>query len=385
MEKCSENELESWKKRHAELSNNINRTLLTLLSFGFFCALTLNQPDEMVIKNGGKVKIPFVDMQVDFLTFLIIGPIALLGITAYLILYLQDMKKYDGLPCSEKQAYIFNLDDKPAKLISSILFFGFTPLILLMFYIKTRINPSYAAYMATLMVLSTLTMAVYFFYQQLQKKEAVSAIAIIFVCGLLLLPISPLFNLNSRIPICVSGADLANLNLKDFRLAGARAEKTNFNESIFFRMELTDLYAPHAEFKNANFVGANLDRSDLGSANFEKAILSWSSMKGSRLTGTVMKEAQMIETDLTGATLVNVNLENANLSRAVFKEAYLEHVIFNEADLTGAIFEKAKLFGANFGRARNLTQEQLNMACGDKDTIFAAGLSIKECPSRIDR
>jgi hypothetical protein len=127
MEKCSENELESWKKRHAELSNNINRTLLTLLSFGFFCALTLNQPDEMVIKNGGKVKIPFVDMQVDFLTFLIIGPIALLGITAYLILYLQDMKKYDGLPCSEKQAYIFNLDDKPAKLISSILFFGFTP------------------------------------------------------------------------------------------------------------------------------------------------------------------------------------------------------------------------------------------------------------------
>ena len=54
--------------------------ILTLLSFGFFCALTLNQPDEMVIKNGGKVKIPFVDMQVDFLTFLIIGPIALLGI-----------------------------------------------------------------------------------------------------------------------------------------------------------------------------------------------------------------------------------------------------------------------------------------------------------------
>lgn len=384
MEKNSEDNLESWKKRHTEISNNINRILFTLFSFGFFCALTLTQPDEMVIKNGGKIKIPFVSMEVDFLTFLIIGPIALVGIAVYLILFMEEMRKYDGLPPTEKQAYIFNLNSKPAKLISSIMFFGFTPLVLLMFYIKTRVNPSYAAYMATLMVLTTLTMAVYFFYQHLKKKETASAIAIIVVCGLLLLPISPLFNLNSRIPICVSGADLANLNLKDFRLAGARAEKTIFNESVFYQMELTNLNAPHAEFKNANFVGANLDQSDLGSADFEKAILSWSSLKGSRLTGTVMKEAQMIETDLTGAVLINANLENANLSRAVFKEAYLERVRFSEADLTGAIFEKANLVGADLGRARNLTQEQLNMACGDKDTIVAAGLSIKECP-RIDR
>jgi len=46
-----------------------------------------------------------------------------------------------------------------------------------------------------------------------------------------------------------------HLNLKDFRLAGARAEKTIFNESVFYQMELTNLNAPHAEFKNANFVG----------------------------------------------------------------------------------------------------------------------------------
>jgi len=384
MEQYSENDLESWKKRHTELSNNINRILFTLLSFGFFCALTLNQPDEMVIKNGGKIKIPFVSMEVDFLTFLIIGPIALLGITTYLVLFLQELRKYEGLPSCEKQPYIFNLDAKPAKLISSIMFFGFTPLILLMFYIKTRVNPSYAAYTATLMVLTTIAMAVYFSYQHLQKKETASVITIIVVGGLLLLPISPLFNLNSRIPICVSGADLAKLNLKDFRLAGARAEKTIFNESVFYQMELTNLNAPHAEFKNANFVGANLDQSDLGSADFEKAILSWSSLKESRLAGTFMKEAQMIETDLTGAILINANLENANLSRAIFKDAYLERVRFSEADLTGVNFEKAHLVGADLGKARNLTQEQLDMACGDKDTIVAAGLSIKECP-RTDR
>jgi uncharacterized protein YjbI with pentapeptide repeats len=380
MEKCSENDLESLKKRHSELSNNINRILFTLLSFGFFCALTLNQPDEMVIKNGGKIKIPFVSMEVDFLTFLIIGPIALLGITAYLILFLQDKRKYDGLPCCETQAYIFNLDAKSAKLISSVMFFGFTPLILLMFYIKSRVNPSYGIYAGSLMVLTTLSMAVYFFYQHLQKKETASAIAIIVLCGLLILPITPLFNLNSQIPISVSGSDLAKMNLKPFQLAGAKAEKTNFNDSVFFDDDLTGIYAPHAQFKNANFAHAKLDRSDLGSADFEKAILSWSKMRGSRLTGTVMEKAQMIETDLTEAVLINANLENANLSHAIFKEAYLERVSFSEADLTGAIFEKARLVGADLGRAKNLTQEQLNMACGDKDTIVPAGLTIKECP-----
>ena len=379
MEKCLENNLESLKKRHSDLSNNINRILLTLLSFGFFCALTLNQPDEMVIKNGGKIKIPFVDMQVDFLTFLIIGPIALLGITAYLILFLQDMRQYDELPPTEKQAYIFNLDAKPAKLISSIIFFGFTPLILLMFYIKTRVNPSYAAYAGSLMVLTTLTMAVYFFYQHLQKKETASAIAIIVVCGLLLLPISPLFNLNSRIPICVSGANLANLNLKDFRLAGAQAEKAIFNDSVFYRMELTRFHAPHAEFKKANFVGANLDQSDLGSADFEKAILSWSSLKSGMLANVMLKEAEMVDTDLTESVLESANLEKANLSGAIFRMAHLNRARFGEADLSEAVLEGAVLIGTDLGRARNLTQKQLDMACGDKDTILPPGLTVKKC------
>ena len=382
MEQKPESDIDALKARHTELSNNINRILFTLLTFGFFCALTLTQPDEMVIKNGGKIRIPFVSMEVDFLTFLIIGPIALLGITAYLILFLEEMRKYDGLPLTEKQTYIFTLNSTPAKLCSSILFFGFTPLILLLFYVKSRVNPKYAVYAGTLMVLTTLAMAAYFSYQHLRKRDTASAVAIIAALAMLLLPISPLFDLNSKIPICVSGANLANLNLMGFRLTGAQAEKTIFNESIFFQMELTRLYAPHAEFKKANFIGANLNESDLGSANFEKAKLSWSSMKGSILSHTVMNEAEMIETDLSRAVLESASLEKANLSRAVFKGAFLNRVRFSEADLTGAMFEGAVLNGADLGSARNLTQAQLDLTCGDKDTILAAGLSIKECPQR---
>jgi uncharacterized protein YjbI with pentapeptide repeats len=381
LEQGSENDREYVKEHHAELASNINRILFTLLSFGFFCALTLTQPDEMVIKNGGKIKIPFVGMEVDFLTFLIVGPIALLGITVYMILFMEEMRKYEGLPHTAKEAYVFNLNSKPAKVCSSILFYGFTPLILLMFYIKSRVNPSYAVYAATLMVLTTLSMAVYFICQRLQKKETASVIAIILVAALLLLPITPLFNLTSRVPICVSGANLADLNLMAFRLAGAQAEKTIFNGSVFFRMELPRLHAPHAEFKNTNFVGANLDQSDLGSANFEKANLSWSSLKGSMLVNAFMKEAEMIDTDMTEAVLESADLQSANLRGALFTRAYLNRARFSDADLTGAMFEGAVLIGADLGKARNLTQEQLDIACGDKSTILAAGLYIKECPA----
>jgi uncharacterized protein YjbI with pentapeptide repeats len=379
MEPNPEADIASLKERRTEISNTINRILFTLLSFGFFCALTLTQPDEMVIKNGGKIKIPFVSMDVDFLTFLIIGPLALLGITLYLILFMEELRKYDGLPVTEKQVYLFNLDSKAAKVCSSIVFFGFTPLILLMFYIKTRVNPSYAAYMGALMVLTTVALALYFALQRLRRKEIASVIAIILLCALLLIPISPFFQLNSYVPVSVSGANLANLNLMSFRLAGAQAEKAVFNDSVFYRMELTGLYAPHAEFKNANLIGATLNQSDLGSANFEKAQLSWSSLKSGMLANVMLKEAEMVETDLTESVLESANLEKANLRGAIFRMAHLNRARFGEADLSGVVLEGAVLIGTDLGRARNLTQKQLDMACGDKDTILPPGLTVKKC------
>ncbi|HWR90797.1 MAG TPA: pentapeptide repeat-containing protein [Desulfobacterales bacterium] len=379
MEINPETDLAFLKERRTEISNNINRILLTLLSFGFFCALTLTQPDEMVIKNGGKIKIPFVSMDVEFLHFLIFGPLALLGITFYLILFMEELRKYDGLPVTEKQVYLFNLNSKAAKVCSSIVFFGFTPLILLMFYIKTRVNPRYAAYMGTLMVLTTVALALYFALQRLRRKETASVIAIILLCGLLLIPISPFFQLNSYVPVSVSGANLANLNLMGFRLAGAQAEKTVFNDSVFYRMELSRLYAPHAQFKNANLIGATLNQSDLGSANFEKAQLSWSSLKSGILANVMLKEAEMVETDLTESVLESANLEKANLNGAIFRMAHLNRARFGEADLSEAVLEGAVLIGTDLGRARNLTQKQLDMACGDKDTILPPGLTVKKC------
>jgi uncharacterized protein YjbI with pentapeptide repeats len=66
------------------------------------------------------------------------------------------------------------------------------------------------------------------------------------------------------------------------------------------------------------------------------------------------------DTDLTG-----INLHGANLKGALLAKTNL-----NGADLRGA----------NLSGAKNLTQMQLDQACGDAHTKLPEGLTIKPCP-----
>jgi len=59
----------------------------------------------------------------------------------------------------------------------------------------------------------------------------------------------------------------------------------------------------------------------------------------------------------------------ANLTNASLSSARLIN-----ADLSGAILLGANLSGADLSRARNLTQTQLDAACGDANTKLPEGL-----------
>ena len=74
--------------------------------------------------------------------------------------------------------------------------------------------------------------------------------------------------------------------------------------------------------------------------------------------------------NLEGADLRSANLQGADLGRVNLQGAELY-----EANLKGAI-----LSGANLKGAKNLTQEQLDVACGDEETKLSEGLTISTCP-----
>ena len=76
----------------------------------------------------------------------------------------------------------------------------------------------------------------------------------------------------------------------------------------------------------------------------------------------ILKEQGFTEEDIEKGILSNANLWWANL---------------RDANLRDANLSGANLSGANLSGAKNLTQEQLDEAFGDENTILPEGLTIK--------
>ncbi len=151
--------------------------------------------------------------------------------------------------------------------------------------------------------------------------------------------------------------------------------------------KLSDAKLPCARLNQANLRGASLKNVDLRGAN----------LSGANLTG-----ADLTEADLSGANLGGADLRGANLYRANFRWAYLNEANLSEAsllganlnlvDLSGAVLRGANLFkanlrganlsGADFTRAKNLKQEQFDVACGTAPKFQQNGLSWdrEPCP-----
>ncbi len=125
-------------------------------------------------------------------------------------------------------------------------------------------------------------------------------------------------------------------------------------------------------------------RPDLHSANLNRADLKKANLSEANLSEADLSRADLRQANLSGANLNLANLNLANLRGADLKEADLRGADLNQASLSlatlsgtnldGAILDGANLSWANLAGARGLTQEQINVASGDKDTQLPAGL-----------
>jgi uncharacterized protein YjbI with pentapeptide repeats len=82
---------------------------------------------------------------------------------------------------------------------------------------------------------------------------------------------------------------------------------------------------------------------------------------------------------LSGANLTVAKLSGANLTGAKLSGANLTGASLSGADLGGANLSGANLSEANLTRTTNLTQTQLDAACGNANTKLPEGLTIKPC------
>jgi hypothetical protein len=87
--------------------------------------------------------------------------------------------------------------------------------------------------------------------------------------------------------------------------------------------------------------------------------------------GTDFRKADFWSANLRDADLHGANLNGANLGRADLRDAVLEDTNLSGADLSGA----------NLGGTRDLTQVQLDRACGT-DAKLPPGLTLKPCSTK---
>jgi Pentapeptide repeats (8 copies) len=87
--------------------------------------------------------------------------------------------------------------------------------------------------------------------------------------------------------------------------------------------------------------------------------------------------------NLKGALLAKTNLSGANLRDADLSGTYLSGAVLTRADLRDAVLSGTNLSGADLSGAKNLTQMQLDQACGDAHTKLPEGLTIKPCPPPV--
>jgi hypothetical protein len=123
------------------------------------------------------------------------------------------------------------------------------------------------------------------------------------------------------------------------------------------------------DLQGALLMGAQLLRANLSGVLFFNADLSGAALLHADLSGAAFMDTNLSDALLSKADLSNTHLFDTDLSRANLRDADLSAAWFHDTDLFGA-----ELQGANLSRAKGLTQEQLNMAKGDKMTKLPKGL-----------
>jgi len=169
---------------------------------------------------------------------------------------------------------------------------------------------------------------------------------------------------NVQIPgVDLSHALLQKADLTEANLSGGVLFKADLSDVDGTSMNLRQVLAVRARFKDAWLEEADLSEADFSQARFSGANLARTNATGCRMIGAKLKDVDAtagvwVDADLSEASLYKATFTNADLSRADLSEvsgaeanfdgAKLDGVLGKDARLRGASLKNASLVGARF-------------------------------------
>lgn len=363
----NESQREQARRAHAEVSATIWRTILTLIAFSFFCLISLGEPDSSLIVDAPTITLPFADVPVSFLAFIIVTVLILVALLIYLHLFVSQWRKLDGALGGsdwERSQTLFNLDAPLARLLSGFIIYALVPLTLGAMTYKVMARPEWGVALANATITATAALLLLGAMRALHTMKTVVRIAggVAVIAGYA--SVVAVITLNSEWfsrPLNLVRSDLRGQWLGQADMPQALLSMANLEKVVLWRANLREAHLEGANLKEAVLINANLQGADLRLADMEGADMSFANLEGADLSEanlnrvtlfranlrkTNMSGAKLQEAFLLGATLENVNLEDATLYQADLREVKLRGVNLRRAKLA-----KATLFGADLGGA----------------------------------
>ncbi|WP_422367078.1 pentapeptide repeat-containing protein [Pelagibius sp.] len=185
------------------------------------------------------------------------------------------------------------------------------------------------------------------------------------------------------------GVDWTKCEKRRLNLSGQDLSRGVFLNTDFGRTDLKDARFVNADLSMADFAKARLAGADLSGAKMVKTQGDRADFTKAKLVGVDMTKAEMSRTDFSGADFTDAVMIKAELGRASLVDAKLDRVDLSRAEIARAIFKGASLIDSNFedaytyltrfegadlSQAKGLEQFQLDVACGDDDTVLPEGM-----------
>ena len=173
--------------------------------------------------------------------------------------------------------------------------------------------------------------------------------------------------------------DFSGSNFTKSDLSASDLRNSNLTKAKFVKTNLVRASLSGSNAQEANFEGVVASRTDFSKGNYKnasflKAEISRSNFSNSNLENANMSKADLSRVNFFNANLKGVNLAFSNISRTNFTGAGIDE----NFSLEGSYMFLTRIEGLDLSGSKTLKQWQINMACGNKETILPEGISAPD-------
>jgi len=297
-----------------------------------------------------------------FFGFMLLGPAVLIALRVYLQIYVEHSDRLDRLTRSVavvRAPTLVPLQNSLIRLFSGLIFYVLLPVTMMLFAWKAAVFPAWGSALSTVAVAVIVSHVMLLFSRFSWRSKVFLSVSAAIIAGGVMLG----FKLPHR------QFDLERANLAGQWLLGEDLRKANLSRAKLSDANLSDANLSDANLSDANLSGADLSDADLSRADLSRADLNRANLSDTKLIGADLSDADLSRADLSDANLNDAKLIGADLSDADLGGATLDRAQLGNADLTGA----------NLSDATDLTQTQLDVACGNANTKLPESLTLKPC------